>query len=147
MHDMTAAARQMRDAPLLPGLLDMALKARDLRIKMTMVFPRDIFVDKAWDMMIELVIAHATGERLCVKDLVILSGERPTSAMRRIDRLQESGLIGRHCDPHDHRRVQVYLTARGIGAMTTMLHHVHGERPDDGEAAGAPVTFRPTGMR
>jgi DNA-binding MarR family transcriptional regulator len=130
--------------PVEPGLLAMARKARELRKHLTAAFPHDIFVDKAWDMMIELVIAHASCETLWVKDLILLSGERPTSALRRIDRLQETGLIVRHTDPRDHRRVRVELTARGVASMTAMLRHLYGG--DDGTPAGPPVSFAPKGL-
>jgi len=91
---------------------------------MSAFLPQDLLVDPAWDMMIDLFIAAATGERLHVKDLILMSGESAASAMRRINRLQEAALLARDPDPTDHRRVHVGLTARGQSAMTAMLEHL-----------------------
>jgi DNA-binding MarR family transcriptional regulator len=130
-----------------PALLSRARHARQLRATMGAFLPRDLLVDPAWDMMIDLFVAAGTGERLCVKDLRLMSGESAAGAMRRIDRLQESGLIARHPDPNDHRRVHVTLTEQGQMAMAAMLEHLF-ETPDGAEGAAAvPKSFRPAVTR
>ncbi|MEG3173077.1 MarR family winged helix-turn-helix transcriptional regulator [Sphingomonas sp. ZB1N12] len=121
------AARRDRAAgivPVSPALLARARQARRLRATMSAFLPRDLLVDPAWDMMIDLFIAVATGERLHVKDLILMSGESAASAMRRIDRLQEAALLVRHPDPTDHRRVHIGITAKGQAAMAAMLDHL-----------------------
>jgi hypothetical protein len=63
------AARRDRAAgivPVSPALLARARQARRLRATMSAFLPRDLLVDPAWDMMIDLFIAVATGERLHV---------------------------------------------------------------------------------
>ena len=127
-----------------PALLARARQARQLRSTMSAFLPRDLLVDPAWDMMIDLFIAVATGERLYVKDLILMSGESVASAMRRIDRLQEAALLARHPDPTDHRRVHVGLTARGQSAMAAMLEHLFdaGSSGSD-QSAKPPRSFYP----
>ena len=75
-----------------------------------------------------------------------MSGESTTSAMRRIDRLQEAGLLSRRPDPTDHRRVRVRLTGKGYAAMAAMLEHLF-DTPDTAEAAADPRTFHPGATR
>lgn len=141
------AARRARAGgivPISPALLARARQARQLRSTMSAFLPRDLLVDPAWDMMIDLFIAVATGERLYVKDLILMSGESVASAMRRIDRLQEAALLARQPDPIDHRRVHVGLTARGQSAMAAMLEHLFDQGSPDGETrAIAPRSFFP----
>ncbi|USU06637.1 MarR family transcriptional regulator [Sphingomonadaceae bacterium OTU29MARTA1] len=137
----------MTDIAHSPALLACARQARQLRATMSAFLPRDLLVDPAWDMMIDLFIARCTAERLCVKDLILLSGESPASAMRRIDRLQHAGLIERQADPADHRRVHVGLTEAGQTAMAAMLAHLFDHRGEDGEAPATPKSFQPGATR
>lgn len=130
-----------------PALLARARQARQLRATMSVFLPRDLLVDPAWDMMIDLFIAAGTGERLRVKDLILLSGESAASAMRRIDRLQAADLLARRPDPADHRRVHVALTAKGHAAMAAMLEHLFEAPGGGGEAAVTPRSFRPGAAR
>lgn len=118
--------------PISPVLLARARQARRLRATMSAFLPQDLLVDPAWDMMIDLFIAAATGERLHVKDLILMSGESAASAMRRINRLQEAALLARDPDPTDHRRVHVGLTARGQSAMAAMLEHLFDAGAENG---------------
>jgi DNA-binding MarR family transcriptional regulator len=137
------AATDSRDRPVTPALLARARQARQLRVTMSAFLPRELLVDPAWDMMIDLFIAAGTGERLCVKDLILLSGESPASAIRRIDRLQQAALLERQVDTSDHRRVQVGLTANGHVAIATMLAHLFDDGIEEKKAAAAPTSFDP----
>lgn len=124
-------------------LVARARQVRQLRATMSAFLPRHLLVDPAWNMMIDLFIAAGTGKRLCVKDLILLSGESVASAVRRIDWLQEAGLLVRHPDPADHRRVRVFLTDKGQAAMAAMLEHLF-DPPDGGqEAPAVPRSFSP----
>lgn len=125
-----------------PALLARAVQARQLRTTMSAFLPRDLFVDPAWDMMIELFIAAATAERLCVKDLMLLSGESAAGTIRRIDRLQAAGLLTRTPCPDDHRRVCVDLTDRGRTSMAGMLEHLFDTSSGD-DARAQPRSYTP----
>lgn len=102
-------------------LLDFAHRVMDARAKCAAYFPKGVFRDSAWDMMLELFIAGEERRVVCVKQLMAVSGESSTGAMRRIDRLEEVRLIRRRPDPEDHRRVIVNLTDSGREAMTALL--------------------------
>lgn len=94
------------------------------RLKMARIAPKGLLRDSAWDMMLELFINGEEGGILYVKQLMLMSGESSTAAMRRIDRLEEAGFIERYPDPLDGRRVIVQLKDVGRTAMLAMLQHV-----------------------
>lgn len=122
------AQRSAMPPPMLdraPSLLDLARQTKAMRAHIAQFFPRDVFRDSAWDMMLELFIADEQNRPLCVKELILVSGESSTSALRRIDRLEGAGLLRRRTDPADHRRLAVTLTQRGTDAMTAMLRHLY----------------------
>lgn len=108
-----------------PSLLDLARQTQAMRANTAKFFPRDVFRDSAWDMMLELFIADQQNRPICVKELILVSGETATSALRRIDRLESAELLRRRTDPADHRRLAVTLTQRGTDAMTAMLRHLY----------------------
>lgn len=116
-----------------PSLLDLARQTQAMRANTAKFFPRDVFRDSAWDMMLELFIADQQNRPICVKELILVSGESATSALRRIDRLEGAELLRRRTDPADHRRLAVTLTQRGTDAMSAMLRHLYmtmGEGPN-----------------
>ena len=94
------------------------------RLKMARIAPKGLLRDSPWDMMLELFINGEEGGILYVKQLMLMSGESSTAAMRRIDRLEEAGFIERFPDPLDGRRVIVQLKDVGRTAMLAMLQHV-----------------------
>jgi DNA-binding MarR family transcriptional regulator len=104
------------------SLLDLARQLQRMRAKAAKLFPRDVFRDSAWDMVLELFIAGQQHRVVCVKELIFVSGETSTSALRRIDRLEAAELLHRSHDPDDHRRMAVTLTDKGDAAMRAMLH-------------------------
>lgn len=126
-----------RGADREPSLLDLARQTKVMRANTAQFFPRDIFRDSAWDMMLELFICEQQDRALCVKELILVSGESSTSALRRIDRLESAGLLRRTTDPADHRRLTVTLTQRGTDAMTAMLRHLYMTIGDDRGGARA----------
>ena len=91
------------------SLPDLARQLQHMRAKAAKLFPRDVFRDSAWDMVLELFIAGQENRVICVKELIFVSGETSTSALRRIDRLEAAGLLSRSHDPDDHRRMAVTL--------------------------------------
>jgi len=107
-----------------PTLLDLARRLQRARAKFSGLFPRDVFRNSAWEMMLELFVAAQLDRMVCVKELILVSGEPSTSALRRIDRLEAAGLLHRSHDSSDHRRVAIALTDKGHSAMRTMLHNL-----------------------
>ncbi|MGK6355440.1 MarR family transcriptional regulator [Sphingomonas sp. DT-207] len=128
------------------SLLDLARKMQLMRARMAKLFPRNVFRDSAWDMVLELFVAGRENRAVCVKELVLTSGETSTSALRRIDRLEAAELLRRSHDSADHRRVVVTLTLKGEEAMVMTLRNLfltvaslqpRGSRPDQPPLGGS----------
>ncbi|WP_436827218.1 winged helix DNA-binding protein [Sphingomonas sp. DT-207] len=84
-------------------------------------------------MVLELFVAGQEKRAVCIKELILISGETSTSALRRIDRLETAELLRRAHDSGDHRRVVVTLTAKGEGAMSAMLQSLFFSAPPSGK--------------
>ena len=93
--------------------------------------------------MLVMFINDEEGGILSVKQLIVASGDSPASAMRRIDRLEDVGLVLRIQDSLDHRRVIVRLSEFGRDAMLALLKDVFDEDQDVGSPS--PVSHRPMG--
>ena len=83
------------------------LRARRLREGL---FPEPIFADPAWDMLLDLYACKLEGTKVCVSNACIAARVPHTTALRWLDRLEECGLVERHPDPVDSRRIYVELT-------------------------------------
>src|SRR3546814_600594 len=92
-------AREIRDM----------LRLRRLRDRF---FPGDLFADPAWDMLLDLMAAHLSGQRVSVSSLCIAAAVPATTALRWIRALTDHGLFLRQADPSDGRRVFIALSTR-----------------------------------
>lgn len=81
-------------------------------------FCQGLFDDPCWDMLLDLMVNHLQGRRISVSSLCIASGVAQTTALRRINDLNKSGLVRRIADESDGRRVFIELTEQGIAAMS-----------------------------
>lgn len=81
------------------------------------IFEGGLFSDPAWEMLLDLAFAEATGRSISVTSLCLASGASTTTALRRIDDLQEAGLLERVPDPADRRRILVTMTMKGREKM------------------------------
>jgi len=145
----SAAIAHVTDSPSLScqsdqSLLALAMRSQVTRGRMRALFPADLCSDTAWDMMLEVFITQLRRKSVCVKELVLVSGSSSSSALRRIDRLEETGLVRRTLDPSDHRRTTVQLTNRGYTAMVLMLEQFGCPITSERVApASAPKSFFP----
>ena len=101
---MTVKAQQVRST----------LKSRRLRDDL---FGENLFGEPAWDMLLDLYASHLEQKRVSVSSLQIASAVPGTTALRWMTRLESKGLILRHADPFDARRVFVELSADGLQLM------------------------------
>ena len=88
--------------------------ARALRFDL---FKWGLFADPAWDMLLHLYLKELEQQRVAVSKLCTASYAPETTALRRIDQLEREGLITRHKDHLDARRVWVELSPAGSSAM------------------------------
>ncbi|PWC49842.1 regulator [Azospirillum sp. TSA6c] len=92
-------------------------------------FPKDLFEDPCWAMLLDLMTNHLLGKRISVSSLCMASGVAQTTALRRISNLKGCGLIRRVADDQDGRRVFVELTEEGIAAMSRYIEHIQSINP------------------
>jgi len=131
------------------NLAEAAQRFINMRNECAPLLPKNMFRDVAWDLMLELFLAAETGYSPFIKQLQSIAEEPMANAMRRIDHLEECGLLRRRQDDDDHRRVHVSLTNKGYTAMANMLRHLYdfsfsqNEGLSDGVGAMAPKSFAP----
>ena len=92
-----------------------ALRAR---VQRGQFFKESLFSDPAWDILLDLFIAHTDGGRRTVSTVGLAGNIPQTTALRWINALEREGLIVREPDPCDARRVFLELSEVGVLAMT-----------------------------
>lgn len=83
------------------------LKARRLREEM---FGPGLFADPAWDILLDLYSAEAKGECVQISSLAIAARVPHSTAIRWAKVMTRVGLMVRHKDPTDARRIHVCLS-------------------------------------
>lgn len=110
------------------GLARFVSGFRRIRLRRNELLGAPLFRDPAWDMLLELYVAHEQGQDLSVSSLCYASGVPATTALRHIQRLEEHGLIEREGDRHDNRRLFVRPTEKAIlgleAAVAMLMDHV-----------------------
>lgn len=128
--ELLAIATRLRDAAGAPGgdtprpqrsdrrYLALARQTYALRRKRAAIFGNpELFGEPAWDILLDLYIAHAESTPVSVSSACIGSAAPPTTGLRWLGVLADHGFVLRENDPEDHRRVLVRLTRSGITAM------------------------------
>ena len=77
----------------------------------------DLFGEPAWDILLDLFIAHYEGKPVSVSSACIGSASPPTTGLRWLSVLAQNDLVMREKDPADHRRIMVRLTEKGVSAL------------------------------
>lgn len=102
-------------APAVAGdTVRQVIRARRLRARF---FDEDLFADPGWDMLLDLFQAEIAQHRVPVSSLCIAASVPPTTALRWIKTMTDSGLFLRRADPHDRRRIFVELSPAASDAM------------------------------
>ncbi|AWW74686.1 MarR family transcriptional regulator [Erythrobacter sp. KY5] len=97
---------------------EFAREAYTMRRRRGTIFDnQELFGEPAWDILLDLYIAHVENKTVSVSSACIGSAAPPTTGLRWLGVLTEEGLIVREHDPEDQRRVLVRLTERGLAAM------------------------------
>jgi DNA-binding MarR family transcriptional regulator len=81
----------------------------------------DLFGEPAWDILLDLFIAHERGIDTCVSDACIGACVPSSTGIRWLAILEERGLIERESDRFDARRRSVRLTRRARELLTAYL--------------------------
>ena len=95
-----------------------AREAYAVRRRRSIIFENDeLFGEPAWDILLDLYIAHTESKPVSVSSACIGSAAPPTTGLRWLGVLAEQDLIVREHDPEDQRRVLVRLTEKALAAM------------------------------
>ena len=74
-------------------------------------FVNDLFADPAWDILLDLMASRLERRQVSVSSLCIAAAVPPTTALRWITAMTESGMLVRQNDPNDARRVFIGLSS------------------------------------
>lgn len=105
-----AAAQVLRDV----------IRNRRLRERL---FGSGLFFDPAWDILLDLYQAHLVQQRVATSELGRAAAIPPTTTLRWVDKLEQSGLVIRKPDPLDARRMFVELSKKGREAMQSYFRY------------------------
>jgi hypothetical protein len=108
--------------------LGIARQAYALRRKRAAIFGNpELFGEPAWDILLDLYIAHAEGKPVSVSSACIGSAAPATTGLRWLGVLADEGFVVRENDAEDQRRVLVRLTPAGVTAMERFFDAVGAE--------------------
>lgn len=89
---------------------------------------KGLFGEPAWDILLDLFIAHCRGGDLQVSSVCIEASVPSTTILRWIARLESEGMLYRVADRADGRRRYVRLTEDGLAMMRSILGAIGGGR-------------------
>ena len=103
-----------RPAPVDPQDIRKAIRSRRLREQF---FAPPLLEDPGWDMLLDLFAAELEDRAVSVSSLCIAAAVAPTTALRWIGKMADSGLFQRRPDPFDRRRAFMVLTDQARAGM------------------------------
>ena len=112
--DQTSVKRKSGRSDLEAATVRKVIAARRLRKR---YLPDDIFADPGWDILLDLLAAEIGQYRVPVSDLCLASAVPTTTGLRWVKLLEKKGLLVRHPDPHDGRRVFIELSQKTSEAL------------------------------
>lgn len=120
------ATERRESRPPMPDsrLIRKVIKLRKRRLR---YFDANLFADPAWDMLLDLAAAREEHTRVSVTSLCLASGVPPTTALRWIGQMIESGLLVRTEDSLDKRRAFMTLTDRATNAISRYFADISDE--------------------
>jgi DNA-binding MarR family transcriptional regulator len=105
-------------------------RARQRRLRH---FSPRVLTEAGWNMLLDLFVNRAWGERVSTTSLCHAAGVPPTTALRMVGELEREGLVRRYRAPDDQRMLIVEMTAKGYKAMRNYI--AEGFSRDDMPAA------------
>lgn len=103
-------------------LLHKCLAIYNLRRDRDRIFGLDgLFCEPAWDILLDLFIAHLQEKQVSVTSAAVASCAPLTTALRWLSTLEQNDLVMRAPDPFDGRRVHIKLTSVGLATMLRLM--------------------------
>ena len=97
---------------------------QERRVREQFFLGSDIFGEPAWDILLDLMIAKCLGKKISITSSCIASSVPPTTALRWIAVLEESGFVSRTSDASDRRRAFLKLTNSAYLMMSNYLKKI-----------------------
>jgi len=85
------------------------------------IFPKRLFSDPAWDILLDLYISEVEGKKISITSACAASNVPLTTALRWIGVLEDRGLVIRYDDPTDNRRSFVRITGEVAYKITKLI--------------------------
>lgn len=92
------------------------------------LFPGGLFGEPGWDILLDLYISSKRNRQVTVSDACLASLVPSTTALRSLAQLEQEGMVERHRDPQDGRRIYVRLLPEAEARMMAYLIQVLRER-------------------
>lgn len=92
-------------------------RAAQWRRAQRQIFPKAALNESCWDILLLCFVGQVGGRSICVKQIRNELDESNTSVLRRLQELEQAGLITRRRDELDGRRTIVALSMAGANAM------------------------------
>lgn len=102
-------------------MMRLARQLYALRRRRANYFDCTFFSEPAWDILLDLYIAHRDGRKVCITSACIAAAAPATTALRWVRHLEDEELVMRETDPDDGRRAYVRLSPAGITRMECLL--------------------------
>jgi len=123
--DGTRLPRAVESDPAADALLLQAARSiASTRNRRAQYFRAELFAEPAWDMLLDLFIAHLEGRQVYVSSLCIAAGVPATTALRYIQDLERNGEIISSPDNLDGRRRWLWLSEASVTAMRELLNRL-----------------------
>lgn len=120
------------------GRAALAKKLYDQRRRREMFLPASLFSEPAWDILLTLYWAQKCQQRVSVSGVCASASAPPTTALRYIDHLRQSGFVVREKHPTDARMHWLSLTEAAEARMDSYFDWVqHGGRHQPGPSFGS----------
>ncbi|PBN43525.1 winged helix DNA-binding protein [Sphingobium sp. D43FB] len=81
----------------------------------------ELSADPVWDMLLDLYASDARARDIAISSLASAANVPPTTALRAIKGMAELGLVSRHSDPKDGRRIYIRLTPSAHEALAAIF--------------------------
>ncbi|WP_374441030.1 response regulator [Stella sp.] len=98
-------------------------------------FPQHLFADPAWDMLLDLTLAKLSSKEISVSSVCLAAGVPQSTALRRLQDLEQSGLVRRRRDRDDRRRIFVELTEDAMQRILRYLSVISLAQPREQKGA------------
>lgn len=123
MIEKLAEFRREDSAPVYSGRSEKLAKLRQtiaIRNLRNRLFPKGMFADPAWDMILDLTLAKAENRDISISSLCIAANVPTTTALRCIKLLFDQGIIVIVADSKDRRRKIVRVSDDTFAKMMKM---------------------------